>query len=111
MKPEGYILMQHLERMARPVKACRKWVDRIPGTYRESVLGSPPGSPPVPADDGNCLAHLTHYRSLVPMAREVLAPDEPSGGAGGSGISGSGALSGGHSDGPRVTAIAAFPAP
>jgi cellulose biosynthesis protein BcsQ len=73
MQPEGYILMQHMERLSRPVKADKKWVDRIPGTYRESVLGQA-GSNFVKSNDGNCLARLKHYRSLVPMAQEVRKP-------------------------------------
>ena len=73
MAPEGYILMQHMERLSRPVKAYRKWVDRIPGTYRESVLGQTALALDT-ADDGNCLARLKHYRSLVPMAQEVRKP-------------------------------------
>lgn len=73
MQPEGYILMQHMERLSRPVKAYKKWVDRIPGTYRESVLGQASVSSSK-ANDGNCLARLKHYRSLVPMAQEVRKP-------------------------------------
>ena len=73
MQPEGYILMQHMERLSRPVKAYKKWVDRIPVTYRESVLGQAGGSGGRP-NDGNCLARLKHYRSLVPMAQEVRKP-------------------------------------
>ncbi len=73
MEPAGYILMQHMERLSRPVKAYKKWVDRIPGTYRESVLRAPASSQ-VSANDGNCLARLKHYRSLVPMAQEVHKP-------------------------------------
>lgn len=73
MQPEGYILMQHMERLSRPVKAYKQWVDRIPGTYRESVLGQGHSSS-VKANDGNCLARLKHYRSLVPMAQEVRKP-------------------------------------
>jgi cellulose biosynthesis protein BcsQ len=72
MQAEGYILMQHLERLSRPVKS-RAWVDRIPITYRESVLGTTL-SPEGQADDGNCLARLKHYRSLLPMAQEVRKP-------------------------------------
>ena len=73
MQPEGYILMQHIERLSRPVKAYKKWVDRIPDTYRESVLGSNLGALSN-GNDGNCLARLKHYRSLVPMAQEVRKP-------------------------------------
>ncbi len=75
MHPEGYILMQHMERLSRPVKAYKKWGDRIPGTYRESVMGQTPGTGLLTkANDGNCLARLKHYRSLVPMAQEVHKP-------------------------------------
>jgi cellulose biosynthesis protein BcsQ len=73
MTPQGYILMQHMERLSRPVKAYKKWVDRIPGTYRESVIGDKALSRAA-ANDGNCLAKLKHYRSLIPMAQEVRKP-------------------------------------
>ena len=74
MKPEGYILMQHMERLSRAVKAYKKWADRIPSTYRESVTGQPKALQASHANDGNCLARLKHYRSLVPMAQEVRKP-------------------------------------
>ena len=70
MRPEGYILMQHSERLSRPAKAYKKWADRIPATYIESVLRGGSG----PASEDNCLAQLKHYRSLVPMAQEVRKP-------------------------------------
>ena len=70
MQPEGYILMQHSERLSRPVKAYKKWADRIPSTYVESVLKDITR----PAGEENCLARLKHYRSLVPMAQEVRKP-------------------------------------
>ncbi|MGQ0711211.1 MAG: ParA family protein [Rhodoferax sp.] len=73
MQPQGYVLIQHVERLSRPVKAYKKWVDRIPGTYRDSVLG--PGQTGTPdGPDPNCLARLKHYRSLMPMAQEVRKP-------------------------------------
>lgn len=73
MKPEGYILMQHMERLARPVKAYKRWADRIPVTYRRSVLNQRTvGAIPIP--DPECLAQLKHYRSLMPMAQEVRKP-------------------------------------
>jgi chromosome partitioning protein len=73
MRPQGYILMQHTERLSRPAKAYKRWADRIPSTYRESVLDLPPQSPRQSAD-GDCLAQLKHYRSLMPMAQEVRKP-------------------------------------
>lgn len=74
MKPEGYILMQHMERLSRAVKAYQKWADRIPSTYRETVTGQPKGMLSSAVIDGNCLARLKHYRSLIPMAQEVRKP-------------------------------------
>ncbi len=73
MQPEGYILMQHMERLSRAVKAYEKWVDRIPGIYRKSVLELAEVGVDK-SDDVNCLARLKHYRSLVPMAQEVRKP-------------------------------------
>lgn len=73
MQPEGYILMQHSERLSRPAKAYKKWADRIPATYLQSVLDQS-GQPGNQIDDPNCLARLKHYRSLVPMAQEVRKP-------------------------------------
>ena len=73
MQPQGYILMQHTERLSRPVKAYKEWADRIPSTYRQSVLQQPTTQTVLP-NDGNCLAKLKHYRSLVPMAQEVRKP-------------------------------------
>lgn len=73
MQPGGYILMQHTERLSRPVKAYKKWADRIPSTYRESVLQKGASQSILP-NDGDCLAKLKHYRSLVPMAQEVRKP-------------------------------------
>jgi cellulose biosynthesis protein BcsQ len=73
MKPEGYILMQHTERLSRPAKAYKRWADRIPSTYRESVVGLPVQDPRQPAEE-DCLAQLKHYRSLMPMAQEVRKP-------------------------------------
>jgi chromosome partitioning protein len=74
MEPAGYILMQHTERLSRPVKAYKKWADRIPATYAESVLLQPGPGAKVQPVDSHCLARLKHYRSLAPMAREVHKP-------------------------------------
>ena len=73
MQPEGYILMQHSERLSRPAKAYKKWADRIPLTYRESVMDQASSKKSEPIDS-DCLARLKHYRSLVPMAHEVRKP-------------------------------------
>ncbi|WP_374414852.1 ParA family protein [Novosphingobium colocasiae] len=75
MNPEGYVLLQHMERMSRPVRAYEKWVKRIPETYRETILRGQPNLPLSPGlEDPNCLARLKHYRSLAPMAQESRKP-------------------------------------
>jgi cellulose biosynthesis protein BcsQ len=74
MQPLGYILMQHSERLARPVKAYKRWADRIPSTYATSVLDKDDMGTLLVPDDSNCLGQLKHYRSLVPMAQETHKP-------------------------------------
>ncbi len=73
MMPTGYILMQHGERLSRPVKAYQKWADRIPQTYAQSVLEEASAVDST-MHDTNRLARLKHYRSLVPMAQELHKP-------------------------------------
>ena len=73
MRPIGYVLMQHSERLSRPAKAFKKWADRIPDTYAEEIQQGG-GRTAASGPDGSCLAQLKHYRSLVPMAQEVRKP-------------------------------------
>lgn len=79
MAPIGYIVMQHNIFDNRPVKAYKRWMDRIPLVYREAVLdqritASDFQSLPTVAQDPFCLSLLKHYRSLMPMAMEVRKP-------------------------------------
>ncbi|MCA9188506.1 MAG: ParA family protein [Planctomycetales bacterium] len=74
MKPVGYVVMQHGLRDNRPVKAYKRWMDRIPRTYRESILDDFSTSPTEVMQDSNCLALLKHYRSLMPLAMEAHKP-------------------------------------
>ena len=75
MKPIGYIVQQHGVRLGRPVKACDKWVNRMPTEYAsqfgENDEGQHFGSP---SEDRNCLATVKHFRSLVRMAQEARKP-------------------------------------
>jgi cellulose biosynthesis protein BcsQ len=73
MQPAGYIVLQHTERLSRPVKAYNKWADRIPNSYRNHVLDAPSEDVSLESDP-YCLARLKHYRSLVPMAQEIRKP-------------------------------------
>jgi chromosome partitioning protein len=74
MLPIGYVILQHAVRSDRPVKAYEKWMNRIPGEYRQNVLSGPPEKFQEVTDDKECLALLKHYRSLMPMAMEVRKP-------------------------------------
>jgi cellulose biosynthesis protein BcsQ len=73
-KPAGYVVQQQAVRLDRPVKAYARWMDRIPGLYRDSVLDCP-AEPGVRVDnDPYCLAMLKNYRSLMPLAQEARKP-------------------------------------
>jgi chromosome partitioning protein len=74
MQPIGYIVMQHSIVASRPVKVYKRWMDRVPGVYRESVLDEGPSATQNVADDPYCLSLLKHYRSLMPMAMEARKP-------------------------------------
>jgi cellulose biosynthesis protein BcsQ len=74
MTPAGYIIMQHVERKNRPVKAYRQWVDRIPATYREYILDQTADSIFEVNDDPNRIGLIRHYQSLMPMAQDARKP-------------------------------------
>lgn len=75
MRPIGYIVMQHAVRLDRPVKAYRRWMERIPSVYGKAVVGeTAPSQPNITDNDPNCLATLKHYRSLMPLAQEARKP-------------------------------------
>jgi cellulose biosynthesis protein BcsQ len=75
MTPIGYVLMQHAERLGRPTKAYERWHARIPGVYRESVLGDS-GAAALDATSpvGDQIARIKHYRSLMPLAMDARKP-------------------------------------
>lgn len=74
MAPMGYVVSQHGIRETRPVKSYQRWVDRVPLTYRASVLDDATKSVPKPESDPYALAMLKHYRSLMPMAMDARKP-------------------------------------
>jgi chromosome partitioning protein len=73
MKPVGYIVMQPSIRERYPVKAYRKWTDKIPKVYQKDVLDEPDGKK-IPDPDPRCLATLKNYRSLAPLAHDARKP-------------------------------------
>lgn len=74
MTPAGYIIMQHVERKNRPVKAYRKWVDRIPATYQKYILDQVEGPASEVENDPHCIGMVRHYQSMMPMAQEARKP-------------------------------------
>lgn len=74
MVPAGYVVLQHAVRLDRPVRAYARWLDRIPGVYREAVLGEKSSTSVGTEGDPHCLATLRNYRSLMPMAQDARKP-------------------------------------
>lgn len=74
MDPVGYVVMQHSERLDRPVKAYKKWMDRIPQTYSTEVAGEQLAPGITLENDPHCIALLKHYRSLIPLGQEARKP-------------------------------------
>lgn len=75
MQPIGYVILQHGVRFDRPVKAFKRWIERIPGTYHQKVLRDDHCQPINNIlDDPGCLALLKNYQSLMPMAQEARKP-------------------------------------
>lgn len=73
MKPIGYVLLNPSVRENRPVKAYRKWADRIPAAFTSDVLGGHPDETIID-DDPNQLAMLKHFKSLMPMSQDANKP-------------------------------------
>lgn len=72
MQPLGYVMLQHAVRADRPAKWYGKWLQCVPGVYREAVLGEG-AQTSLPGED-HCLGTLRNYRSLMPMAQEARKP-------------------------------------
>jgi cellulose biosynthesis protein BcsQ len=73
MKPLGYVVMQAVMRLSRPVKAYEQWVARIPGEYHRSMLDDHE-PPPAPEEDPWRLGLTRHYQSLMPLAQDAQKP-------------------------------------
>ncbi len=74
MYPQGYVVMQYGIRDSRPVKAYRRWLERIPRVYQDSVLSQTSSEAPSVATDPHQLAMLKNYQSLMPLAMEAHKP-------------------------------------
>ncbi len=74
MEPLGYILLAHAIRSHRPFRAYRRWMEKLPGEYRVSILNQPAAQNNDVESDPECLAILKQYRSLMPLAIEARKP-------------------------------------
>lgn len=73
MKSTGYILLGRGVRPGQSVKSYQRWMTRIPGIYRSSVLGVDEPAPPIDSDPC-CLGQINHHRSLMPLSYEARKP-------------------------------------
>ncbi len=74
MKPAGYVVMQPVMRLDRPVKAYGRWTKRIPHAFRTHIMQKNSSINEEPGDDPNCLAILRNYASLMPYALDARKP-------------------------------------
>ncbi len=74
MSAIGYVVLQHAVRLDRPVRAYERWMNRIPGAYREYVLEEAVDRSVRVTSDPHCRAMLKHFRSLMPLAQEARKP-------------------------------------
>ena len=74
IRPLGYVLMQHGVKANRPVKAYKKFADRIPEAFRASFKLPSSSQGTTFDNDIYCLALVKHYNSLMPMAMEARKP-------------------------------------
>ena len=74
MRPIGYVLLNPSVRENRPVKAYRKWANRIPRVYAEEILDTALDSVVEVEADAHQLALMKHFKSLMPMAQDARKP-------------------------------------
>lgn len=71
MTPLGYVIMQPTMRLDRPVKAYRRWLERIPSVFETAVLGRENYTSRV---DQYEISTLKNYQSLMPLAHDARKP-------------------------------------
>jgi chromosome partitioning protein len=71
MIPLGYVIMQPTMRLDRPVKAYRRWLDRIPQVFASAVLD---GLETNASTNSYEIATLRNYQSLMPLSHDARKP-------------------------------------
>lgn len=69
MTPLGYVILNPSVRSNRPVKAYKRWAERIPEVYETEVLGGA-----FNLGDPNQLAMIKHFKSLMPLSQDARKP-------------------------------------
>jgi len=73
--PLGYVLMQYGVSSNKPIKAYKKFAERIPSVFRKSLKNETLQDPIISFEnDPYCLALIKHYSSLMHMAMETRKP-------------------------------------
>jgi cellulose biosynthesis protein BcsQ len=73
MEPLGYIVLQHLRYLGRPLRSYDKWMSRIPQYYQKYVLDTRAAANVIRREN-DCIAIVRHYHSLMAMAQEARKP-------------------------------------
>ena len=71
MEPVGYIIMRRSVRLAGPVRAYSRWIEKIPDTYRQLIIEK---CTALKNNGEHCLAQFKDYHALMPMAQEARKP-------------------------------------
>ena len=71
MTPLGYVIMQPIMRLDRPMRAYGGWLERIPGVFYSAVLGQENFDP---EDRSYEIATLKNYQSLMPLSHDARKP-------------------------------------
>jgi len=73
LPPAGYVVLQPVLRMDRPIGTHARNMARIPSVYAEAILGRDQAAPSVD-DDPNCLGVVRRYGSLMQLSQEARRP-------------------------------------
>lgn len=73
LAPAGYVVLQPILRMDRPIGTHARNMARIPSVYAKAILGHDQAAPSVDADP-SCLGVVRRYGSLMQLSEEARRP-------------------------------------
>jgi chromosome partitioning protein len=71
MTPLGYVIMQPTMRLDRPVRAYKRWLDRIPQVFASAVLDDADANV---SPESYEITTLRNYQSLMPLSHDARKP-------------------------------------